>query len=105
MAVIGYDVTKPLSTKAALAVSKVIEGLQDLKRISGDTLAIAAAAGDPGTDATWAAIEGAGSEIGVVAAGGAGVKGHAWFTAVDTLAVLLDDSGVKDAIQKLDKGA
>ena len=105
MAVIAYDVEKPLSLKVALAVGKVIEGLSELKRVSGDTLAIAAAAGDPGTDATWAAIEGSGSEIGVVASGGAGTKGHAWFTAVDTLAVLLDDSGVKDALQKLDKGA
>ncbi len=105
MAVIDYDVTKALSNKTALAVSKIIEGLSDLKRVSADALAIASAAGDAGIDATWAAIEGSSSEFGVVASGSAGVKGHAWFTAVDTLAVLSDNSAVKDAVQKLDKGA
>jgi len=105
MAVLDYDVTKALSNKVALAVGNLIEALADLKRVSADALATASAAGDAGVDATWAAIEGSSSEYGVIAGGSSGVNGHAWFTAVDTLAVLADNSAVKDAVQKLDKGA
>lgn len=105
MAVLNYDVTKALSNRTALAVGNFIEALADLKRVSADALATASAAGDAGLDATWAIIEGSNSEYGVVAGGSAGANGHAWFTAVDTLAALADNSAVKDAVQKLDKGA
>lgn len=105
MATIDYDVEKTPSAKVALAVSKLREALDDFKRVAGNALATASAAGDAGTDATWGVIEGAGSEYGVVSSGGAGVKGHAWFTAVDTLAALANNSAVIDAVQKLDKVA
>lgn len=106
MATIDYDVAKPLALKVALAASKLQEALADFHRVAGLALASASAAGNAATDSTWAVIEGAGSEYGVVAAGGSpGVKGHAWFTAVDTLQALAANSSVKDALEKLDKGA
>lgn len=105
MATIDYDVTKAPSLKVALAISKFQEALADLKRVSGNALASVSAVGDAGVDATWAAIEGPSNEYGVVASGGTGVKGHAWFTAVDTIAALQSNSSIIDALQKLDKVA
>lgn len=105
MATINYDATKPLPNIVAVAVGELVEALAKFKRVSGDALATASAAGDAGVNATWAVVEGAGSEYGVVAGQSAGVNGRAWFTAVDTIAALADNPAVKDAIQKLDKGA
>ncbi len=106
MATISYDVEKPLALKVALAASKLQEALADFKRVAGLALASATAIGNPATDATWAVIEGASSEYGVVAVAGGGspgVNGHAFFTAVDTLNNLADDA--RDALEKLDTGA
>lgn len=103
MATLPYDVTKPQALLVALAASKLQEALDTFKRVARNALATADVAGDPAQDAAWASIEGASSEYGVVASGNAGEKGHAWFTAVDTLSNLADEA--KDALEKLDVGA
>lgn len=104
MATIGYDVTKPLPLKAAMAASKFQEALADCKRIASLALAtVIAAGGDAGTDAAWAVLEGPDNEWGIVAGNTPGVQARAWFTAVDTLNNLSDEA--KDALEKLDKGA
>lgn len=105
MSTIDYDVSKAAALKVAIAASKMQEAIADFKRVAANALATASANGDAGVDATWAVTEGAGSQFGVVASGSAGVKGRAWFTAIDTLGSLANSGAVKDALEKLDKCA